>query len=62
MNKKRKNPKRLNINIDEEFHRQIKITSSYLGINMSEYVLQTIATRVRNDQINLNIPRGNQND
>jgi len=55
MKKERTSPKRLVINIDEDFHRELKIAAARQFMNMSQYVLQTVAVRIRNEKISLNI-------
>jgi len=46
MEKNRKTPKRLILNIDEELHREIKVYSAMRNMSVSQYVREAIGWRI----------------
>jgi len=47
---KKSGPKRLIMNIKESDHRKIKMASTYRNMSITQYVLEAVAWRLRNEK------------
>ena len=50
MEKERRTPKKLTINIPEDYHRRIKILALERNMTLRKYVLQTLMARVLQEE------------
>jgi hypothetical protein len=50
MHKRKKNPKRLAINVSEEEHKEIKVRASFRGVTITDWLKIAISERIQEEK------------